>query len=242
MNLYGFTLADTITRATAHQPNARGRLGGHIDGYLAGSDDPDTYRGGNDRAYWAAESAYTILGGETRPDSEKARDVLADMARNHFTYLNIPPNSGITSRWKAEGFFDDIQRRLGYRFVLDKGQFTKKPKAGKELRVVLNLHNEGFAPVQNPREVELVLTDKAGKHIRAWHVSADPRYWMPGRAVVIDQTVTIPADTSGEVTLWLNLPDPCETLRNNPLFSIRLANDGVWDEEKGYNALYSFTL
>ena len=40
----------------------------------------------------------------------------------------------------------------------------------------------------------------------------------------------------------MNLPDPCETLHNNPLFSIRLANENTWQENTGYNLLYSFTL
>ena len=47
---------------------------------------------------------------------------------------------------------------------------------------------------------------------------------------------------SGEYTLSLNLPDPAEKLRNNPMFSIRLANKNVWDESTGYNKLYTITL
>ena len=44
------------------------------------------------------------------------------------------------------------------------------------------------------------------------------------------------------MTLSLNLPDPCTTLRDNPLFSIQLANEGVWNESTGFNKLYTFTL
>lgn len=253
MSLYGFSVADTITRTTAHQPNARGRLGGHNDCYLASANDQGTYRGNNDRTYWAAESAYTIMGGETcglsaychcdpQADNEKAHGVLADMAMNHFTYLNIAYHSGVISRWKTEGCFDELQKRLGYRFVLDKGQFTKKPKAGDSYRVVLTLHNDGFSPAQNPRDVELVLTDKGGNVLKTTPVSADPRYWMPGKTITVDQTMKLPEGISGEVTLWLNLPDPCSNLRNNPMFSIQLANDGIWDENTGYNKLHSFTL
>ena len=40
----------------------------------------------------------------------------------------------------------------------------------------------------------------------------------------------------------MNLPDPCETLHQDPRFSIRLANTGTWNEETGYNTLYSFTI
>ncbi|MEX0679841.1 MAG: hypothetical protein WD097_00525, partial [Balneolales bacterium] len=35
----------------------------------------------------------------------------------------------------------------------------------------------------------------------------------------------------------LNLPDPTETLRDRPAFSIRLANAGTWEEATGFNRL-----
>ena len=253
MTLYGYSVSDTLTRTTAHKNDIKGRLGGHNDCYLASANDQGTYRGNNDRAYWGAESAYTIMGGETcglsefchcepLATNEKAHGVLADMAINHFTYLNIGYHSGVISRWKTEGCFDELQRRLGYRYVLEKGQFTKDAKAGGPFRVVLNMTNEGFAPCQNPRDAELVLTDKGGKVLKTWTLTSDPRYWMPGQKTVIDQTVTLPDGISGEVVLSLNLPDPCQGLRNNPYYSIQLANQGVWDENTGFNKLYSFTL
>ena len=253
MDLYGLSYTDTLTRATAHQPNAKGRLGGHNDCYLASANDQGTYRGSNDRKYWSAESRYTIMGGETcdlsafchcdpQETPSAAHGVLADMAINHFTYLNQSYHTGVLNRWRSEGCFEQLQQRLGYRYVLEKGQFTKDAKAGESFRIVLDLRNDGFAAAQNPRDAELVLTDKGGKVLKTWKLNADPRFWMPEEKVSIDQTVTLPDGVSGEVTLSLNLPDPCETLRDNPLFSIQLANENVWDESTGYNKLYTFTL
>ena len=43
MTLYGYALADTLTRATAHQTDIKGRLGGHNDCYLATANDQGTY-------------------------------------------------------------------------------------------------------------------------------------------------------------------------------------------------------
>ena len=252
MNLYGVSLADTITRATAHQPTTKSRLGGHNDCYLADSNDTGTYRNSTDRKLWESESAYTIMGGETcglsdychceKGEAKAARGVLADMAANHFTYLNISYHPSVINRWKTEGCYDELQRRLGYRYVLDKGQFTGSPTAGESFRVVLNLHNEGFSPVQNPRDAEFVLSDKSGKVVKTYPLNSDPRYWMPGQNVTIDQTFTLPSGISGEMTLSLNLPDPSENLRSNPYFSIRMANEDIWDETTGYNELYTFTL
>ena len=253
MDLFGFSYTDTLTRATAHQQNAKGRLGGHNDCYLASANDQGTYRGSNDRKYWSAESRYTIMGGETcdlsafchcdpQETPSAAHGVLADMAINHFTYLNQSYNTAVLNRWRSEGCFEELQKRLGYRLVLEKGQFTKDAKAGDSFRVVLDLRNDGFAAIQNPRDAELVLTDKGGKVLKTWKLNADPRFWMPEEKVSIDQTVTLPDGVSGEVTLSLNLPDPCETLRDNPMFSIQLANENIWDESTGYNKLYTFTL
>ena len=92
----------------------------------------------------------------------------------------------------------------------------------------------------NPRDAELVLTGPDGKAVKTWTLNSDPRYWMAGETTVVDQTVELPSGLSGEHTICLNLPDP--DFRDNPLYSIRLANQGVWDEETGYNKLHTINL
>ena len=250
MNLFGYKLADTLTLAEAHQPNTKSRLGGHNDCYLSSANDVGTYNGPNDRKYWGAESLYTIMGGESCEltaychceGTDKYNGALKDLAINHFTYLNIGYHQSVIKRWKDENCFDEIQKRLGYRFVLEEGKFTKKPEAGKAFEVKITLRNDGFSPAQNPRDAELVLCDASGKVVKTWPLNSDPRYWMPAQQTTIDQTITLPDGISGALTLYMNLPDPCETLHNNPLFSIRLANENTWQENTGYNLLYSFTL
>ena len=253
LSLYGLSPADTITRATAHQSGTKERLGGHNDCYLASPNDQGTYRGNSDRTYWASESAYTIMGGETcgvsaychcepQESPSAAHGVLADMAINHFTYLNSGYHTGVLSRWRTEGCFDEIEKRLGYRYVLESGQFTKAPKAGESMKVRLEIRNDGFAPVMNQRDAELVLTDASGKVLGTWALNSDPRFWMPGNKTVVEQSIQLPSGISGALTLHLNLPDHYESLHNNPLYSIQLANTGTWDEKTGYNKLYSFTL
>ena len=83
---------------------------------------------------------------------------------------------------------------------------------------------------------------RSGKEVGTWPLESDPRYWMPEEPTTVDQKFTLPSGLSGEYTLWLNLPDPCQTLRGNPAFSIRLANEDVWDENTGYNKLLTITL
>ena len=94
----------------------------------------------------------------------------------------------------------------------------------------------------NPRAVELVFVDGKGKATVTELKDIDPRYWFAKEAVTIDRIVKIPADATGNCALYLNLPDPKTTLHDNPLFSIRLANDGIWDETTGYNKVAEFKL
>lgn len=253
MQLYGYSQADTITRATAHQTGVRERLGGHNDCYLASANDQGTYRGSSDRTYWSSESLYTIMGGETcglsaychcdpQESPSAAHGVIADMEQFHFTYLNIGYHTGVLGRWRTEGCFDEIEKRLGYRYVLETGQFTKAPKAGEDMKIRLELRNDGFAPIMNERDAELVLTDKSGKVQGTWALNSDPRFWMPGEKTVIEQSVKLPGGISGEFVLSLNLPDHYQNLRTNPLYSIQLANEGVWDAKTGYNKLYEFSI
>lgn len=250
MSMYGYSLADTLTRAEAHQHTPKARLAGHNDCYLSSANDVGTFNNSNDRKYWAAETMYTIMGGESCAltnyckcvGTDKYNGALKDLAIQHFTYLNLGYHQKVIARWREEGCLEEIKRRLGYRLVLDEGTFTYKAEAGKSFKIEFSLHNEGFSPVQNPRDAELVLADASGKVVGTWPIESDPRYWMPGQKTTVSQTVTLPSGISGSMSLYLNLPDPCETLHDNPMFSIRLANEDTWNEETGYNLLHTFTL
>lgn len=245
MKMYGYSLADTITRAEAHQPTVKARLAGHNDCYLASSNDMGTFNGSSEREYWKAETRYTIMGGETCGLDKKCCDcgnALQDIADQHFSYLNMSYNREVLNYWQKNGCYDEIKARLGYRLFLTKCYFTPEPVAGEPFRAVLNITNDGFASIMNPRDAEFVLADKSGKVVATYALDSDPRFWMPGTNTVIDQTFDLPAGLSGEYVLCLNLPDHCATLHDNPLFSIRLANKDIWDEASGMNRLYTINL
>ena len=250
MKLFGISLADTLTLAESHLPTTKARLAGHNDCYLSSQNDVGTFNGPSERKFWQAESLYTIMGGESCEftaychcnGAETYNGALKDLALYHFTYLNVSYHPSVLRRWREEGCMEEIRKRLGYRYVLEEGQFTKEPEAGNPFQIKLTLRNDGFAPAQNPRDAELVLTDASGKVVKTWKLDSDPRYWMPAQQTVIDQTVILPEGIAGSMTLHLNLPDPCATIHDNPFFSIRLANEDVWDENTGYNSLYSFNL
>lgn len=244
MRIYGYSLADTLTFAEAHQGTVKARVAGHNDCYLAGSNDQGTFRGPADRHYWEAETRYLIMGGETCGMSNycKCDNALESLAAQHFSYLNVSYDRSVINYWSRNSCLDEIKERLGYRLLLTDAYFGKNPAAGEPFRVVLKIRNNGFASLMNPRDAELVLTDKDGDVVKTWPIDSDPRFWMPSTTTVIDQNIDLPSGLGGEYTLSLNLPDPAPTLRDNPLFSVRLANEDIWDEETGFNNIYKLNL
>ena len=147
----------------------------------------------------------------------------------------------VLNRWESDGCMDEVKRRLGYRLSLA-DVYHSEPAAGAEMRVALRIKNSGFAAPVNPRAVELILVDGNGKKTVYEMNDIDPRFWFAGKTTIIDQMIDIPADAAGQCTLYINLPDPKPVLHGNPDFSIRLANEDVWDSSTGYNKVMEFTL
>lgn len=251
MKLYNLALKDTVTRATAHSGSTASRIGGHNDCFVASQSDQGTFQNSTERNFWKADTRYTIMGGETCAISDYCHckgsgsipGTLSELASYHWSYLNIDYNKDVLSLWDTEGCKSEVEQRLGYRLVLLDGTFTASPRAGKDMEIELHLQNKGFASPMNPRGAFLVLTDADSNEITRWPLGSDPRFWQPeSGTITVNKTVTLPSGISGNAKLHLFLPDGSDTLADNPLFAIRMANDGVWDESNGFNLLYSFDI
>lgn len=246
MKMYNVGLADTLTVATAHNGSDLARLAGHNDCFLASSSDTGTFESGRSKGdwlFWNAETRYTIMGGETCGTSKYSacENSIARMEEQHWTYLNLDYHKDVINGWNTNGCFTEIQARLGYRLALTNAYFTTTATAGGDYRVVLNIENSGFAAPMNPRGCELVLVGNGTKEV--FKLNADPRFWFEKSVNTIDTTITLPAGlAAGEYKLYLNLPDGYASLANDPKYSIRLANNDVWDEKTGYNFLTNVTV
>lgn len=242
--MYTEGYADTLTIETAFNGSDRARLCGHNDCFGADQSDMGTFEDEETREFWKNETRYVMMGGETCQLSSYSRcaQSLKDMEDYHWTYLNSGYNTTVLNGWKSGGCMDEVERRLGYRLSLAEVYQTPDPAAGKRFRIVLKIRNTGFAAPVNPRAVEIVLVDGNGKKTVYEQKDVDPRYWFAGETATVDKVIKLPSDASGKCTLYLNLPDPKETLHDNPYFSIRLANAKVWDESTGYNKIAEFSL
>ena len=256
--MYAESYTDTLTVATAYNKSAKARISSFNDCFVASSSDQGTFSGTETRDYWKQESRYTLMGGETCAyytfDDDgnisgevqfcKCGNTLKDMEAYHWTYLNSEYNQDVINGWGNDGCLDEIKRRLGYRLSLTDVYHSTTVYAGGDMNVRFTIQNTGFAAPMNGRGVELVLMSNDGnKTVYDLSDEVDPRYWFAGGKYTVETTINIPeADTEG-YTMYLNLPDPKETLHDKPYFSIRLANEGdIWEQSTGYNKLCTFTL
>ncbi|WP_461150671.1 DUF4832 domain-containing protein [Spirosoma pulveris] len=240
----------------AYRDTDRARIGFHNDCFLASADDYGTFydvghssakRGPATaplRRYMAQDSRYTAVGGETCDDAFSPQNDCAPMGRAeqemalmHYSYLNASYNNEVNNDWQTQGCMDNIRRRLGYRFVLQSATIPGHIKAGQPLRVELALTNVGYSALFNPRPLQLVLRNVADGTLHRVTLEQDTRRLSPGRHQLRHVLQLPTAVKAGRYELLLNLPDGYPSLAQNPAYSIRLANTGLWEEQTGFNKL-----
>ncbi|WP_433510836.1 DUF4832 domain-containing protein [Nonomuraea sp. CA-143628] len=235
--MYGTT---ALTPAQAYNGSAQARVGHHNDCFLASPDDYGTYENtAVEYPYLQAETAYLPMGGETcgaNPPRSSCPTAMSEMSLFHWSYLNTDYHPDVINGWNTGGCLPEITRRLGYRFALQTGTYPSTATRGGALPVRLTIRNDGWAAPFNPRDVALVLRNTATSAVYRFPLNANPRLWLAGATATIDQSVTLPARMpAGTYALLLDLPDP--QLSSRPEYSIRLANDNVWEASTGYNSL-----
>jgi len=236
---------ETLTAINAYSGEAVARVGHHNDCFLSSADDVGTYdRGGMDRAseteYLAAETLYTVFGGESCAPYElnDCETATAALHTLHATYLNSQYHPKVLDKWRVQGCLDYVRRRLGARFALHESQISLRARPGGRLRVALDLENYGFASLYNPRDFDIVL--QHAETGRTWSLPTgfDPRTWKPGERYMMEFELSLPGEMeSGSYTAYMHLADPLPALHDDGRYAYRLASLGVWDEASGRNRL-----
>ncbi|MGB8699198.1 MAG: DUF4832 domain-containing protein, partial [Thermosynechococcaceae cyanobacterium] len=232
--------------------NNQSRTAHHNDCFLANAYDAGTYEPNirQMKAYLDKASPFIAVGGETcqvtpsqhRSDCPTAQ---AELARFHWSYLNDEFYKGDLNRWKREGCYANIANRLGYRFQLIRSRFPTQVQSGGTLNGYFVVQNVGYASPYNRRDLELVLRHRqTRKQIRLSILqplspTQDPRFWFPEAGpITVKVSGKIPKNAAtGQYDVLLNLPDPMPRLNGRPAYSIRLANQGVWQPDTGFNSL-----
>lgn len=245
-----FNNYDPLTAEEAFNGSDRARTGHHNDAFRYDIGDWGTYTSQDvgtvdaEKAWLSQETKYVVQGGESTGGSEvpgydDCPGVLDDFARMHWNGMSInqPGSEEMFQKWRSQGCMEEIKRRLGYRFRLVNSNAPSTVQVDGNFSMNFQIANDGFSSPYNPREVEMILRSQGGDEYYL-PLNEDPRRWMAGENQTIDVAAGIPDGIMpGEYQLLLNLPDPISKLYNRPEYSIRLANQNVWEESTGYNSL-----
>jgi hypothetical protein len=227
-------------------PDWVNRLGHYNDCFMANDTDFGTYLENPSIQFWkdsvSADKLLAPLGGETcnpHPRSDCPNPV-EETEELGWTFMNSVYNTEVLDKWESQGCFDEVRRRLGYRFVLKSATIPDEIVRGSTFSIDVKLTNEGFAPLYKPRTVYVRLVD--GARTFEWPIeTVDPRDWEPGGVeFTVSATIQVPVILSGnDVDLSLWMPDSSSSLRMRSEYSIRFANTSVWNESRGDNNLAS---
>jgi Domain of unknown function (DUF4832)/Domain of unknown function (DUF4874) len=218
------------------------------------------------RAFLSKDNLYVVQSGETgNPNTldattdedgdgytlgehDSCQRVLGIFKQMRFSTLNAEFDTSVTERWQREGCYDTIAKNLGYRFQLVSSSIPASVSKTKNLVMSFDVKNVGYASPYNPRRLELILRNKTTKQVfklilnngglLPGNSSYDPRFWQPNTTTRVAINKSLPSSLpTGTYDVLLNLSDPKSTLSKRPEYSIRLANQNVWEVATGYNAL-----
>ena len=245
--------ADTITIAQANNGTGKSRVGGYNDCFLADFNDFTYADTTIEKPFWAAESRYTVMGGETCADNAtytNCTNAQKELKRFNWTFCNDLYNTTVLSRWNTNGCLNTIKNNLGYRFVLVNGTYSNGT-AMDAVNYSITLRNDGYAAPINPYKVQIVFKNTSTAATFSKVLTVDPRLWFGGSTITLAGVVNNPTTlTTGNYAMSLKISDTASTLTSLALatrvkYSIQAANTGgtggtggaTWDATNGVNNL-----
>lgn len=233
-----------LTEEEAFNQMDKTRVAFHNDCFLSSETDYGTFQNASEREYFAEDSRYVAVGGETCSDAFSPQNDCApfgraeeEMAAMHYSFLNIGYNNLVNNDWEEQGCMTSIKRRLGYRIVLREAELPEVVKSGNSITLNLQLENVGYASPFNPRPLQLILRNTASKKVVIIPLLDSIQKWFPGQ-IIVQKTIALPVDIQpGNYEMLLNLPDGSASLEKRPEYSIQLASEDIWEEHTGYNNL-----
>lgn len=220
-----------IVASNAYDGSISSRVAMHNDAFLSNDSDYGTFTNtATDFPYLETQSKYTYCGGESNnldPTYSNCSNALYTLDRFHFNYLNSGYFPAVLSLWQTEGCYNEIQRRLGYRYELVSSSLNNR-------MLSINLRNVGFANLFNERNAYIVFRNFNTGVEYSSPLNTDPRLWLAGTSTQIVKNLSDITLPTGNYQLFLNLPDASIP---GPLNAIQFANDNIWEPIKGYNDL-----
>jgi Domain of unknown function (DUF4832)/Domain of unknown function (DUF4874)/NPCBM/NEW2 domain len=242
-----------LTASQAFDGSKRSRIGHHDDCFVCSYTHGGAYfnpRGdlGEVPRFLEPENLFVVQEGEpgdveADPNLGSCQTILQELSSKHWSVVglfNLASSASVIQRWKRDGCYDEIARRLGYRYRLVTSEVSSRATRGSGLLTKFSITNDGWANMYNPRMVELVLRSQATGAVRRLKIFDDARLKMPfpGETKNLEATLNVPNDLeAGQYDVLLALPDPTYSLHDRPEYAIQLANQSVWESSTGWNKL-----
>jgi hypothetical protein len=235
-----------LTAEEAFSGTPRARTGAINDCFLASPTDSGTFtrRIVEEKAFYHQDNLYVPQGGETCSTREPAQpfigcgNALKEMAYQRYGTLNIDYNRGVLKGWESGGCMAEARRRLGYRHRLIESRAPARVSPGATFTLAVEVVNDGFANLYNPRPLLVVLRHRASGRLLRLQTAEDPRRWHPGEPKTVELTGGMPLGApAGAYDVLLHLPDAAPPLQNRAEYAVRFGNVNVWEPETGMNSL-----
>lgn len=243
-----FNTNEPVSESDAFNQSNRSRTGHHNDCLVAATDDWGTYWPIDpasleaQKNYLNQENKFLPQEGETcncNPPGSDCTNSMKELEKMRWSALNKDYEPCVLNSWIRDGCYDEIEKRLGYRFRLIESKVPKSARTDSLMSFSFIIENDGFAAPYNARDLELVLRSRSSGSIFRFSLTYDPRTWLPDNGkITVNPAITLPSSMEpGDYDVLLNLPDPEPGLNSNPAYSIRFANKDLWEPATGYNSL-----
>lgn len=230
-----------VSEEEAFKNTAIARIAHHNDCFLASTTDYGTYQDIDvEKAYLEEDSKYTMVGGETCNKNylSVCENAMLELERFHWTFLNRDYHQGVIGQWIDGGCYNEIEKRLGYRYRLISAEIMDESKPGGSFSCQLKMYNDGFANVMNRRDVKLILRNANTGIEYTCLANTDPRLWPLHDTITVSFEAGLPTQmTNANYQVYLQLPDPYLTLKDRTEYAIRLANENIFEESTAYHSL-----
>jgi hypothetical protein len=238
----------TITSENAFSNEGIARIGHHNDCFVSSNDDVGTYQPQQTeysssiedlKNYLMLDTIYSPMGGETCSlhSRNSCSTTISEMENFHWTYINNQYHEGVISSWRSEGCYEEIDKRLGYRLSLVRADIPDTLVAGSNNNIIIEVTNTGFARPWYFRTpyIRYIQGEEIVGQVPLTNI--DIRVLAPQENVQFLVTTEVPENLNGNYDIALWLPDANEVNYSNHRYSIRLANENVWDTQHGHNII-----
>jgi hypothetical protein len=236
----------TITNSDVQARSESFRIGFHNDAFLADETDMGTYTCDSDKTYFAFDSRYVPVLGETCKPGPQANGQRAinQLSYYHWNALNRQYHPDVIKGWKEDNTYPEIKSRLGYRYILIKAEVDHYPSLDKPVKLNLTILNDGFSISIYPKTFFVIIENKETSERFTIQPDKNPeiRLWYPDETVEVPITFSLASvnPPTGKYNVYLDISD--YQFLHRPEYRVVFSNIGVEEPETRLNNLgISFT-